>query len=259
MSCEAALHAVDVGFGDALTTTEELLVALRSAYPHCEVAITAIDNDPERVARACRENRETQLRVQLGGFEAVKSVWPQPHLIRVMNVLRGYPEQEARSAQHALFDALRPHGLLVEGSTDKAGHLLAAHVWQKSEHSGKQYVGLAIASDFARGFAPRMFRDVLPRDLRRHVVRGEPVADWLLAWQDIVERLRGAPVSASEPRAEPLRDNALLFQASAQILAEEVGCTDARLAKKGTILWTPTSPSGHLHVLSAERRPQLER
>jgi hypothetical protein len=141
-----------------------------------------------------------------------------------MNVLRGYTVGEAAAETARWSSWLTDGGLLIEGSTDVDGALGSAHLWRK--HDGVLvHEGLAFFTDFTRGFAPMMFRDVLPRDLRRSVKPGQPIHALLARWQRAFESERAAGESPSEgfersirglPRSKRVAPNCVIAALEAQ-------------------------------------------
>jgi hypothetical protein len=234
------LHAIDVGFGDDLITSVEFLDSL--SQRSSEYFLSALECDEQRVRRASTQTQNPRLRVLRGTFSTCKDLTPAPVIIRVINVLRGYTLLDAAQASRIMARGLAPGGTLVEGTTDVEGHLASAHLWRKS-NDGAQivYDGLFVATNFARGFAPRMFRDVLPRDLRRHVLPGEPVAEWLEQWQTQADEVRQQHTNST---------NKAVFQASAEKLADSRSDTDIRWLKHGCLLWRPPRPSHRSEVMS---------
>lgn len=110
------------------------------------------------------------------------------------------------------------------------------------------YEGLACVTDFSRGFSPWMFRDVLPRDLRRHATSGEPVFEWLSDWENEVRSLREARRAEGQPRSG-VEVSRAVFSASVERLAVSRPETDARWAARGVVLWKPERPSTRPEVL----------
>jgi hypothetical protein len=149
-------------------------------------------------------------------------------LVRAMNVLRGYDEADVPAIHAQLSAALALGGLVVEGTTAADGGALCAH-WLRLTPRGLVREALCFATDFRRGFAPLMFRDCLPRDLRRHVHRGEAIGDFLLAWQAAFERARANERCSAER----------LFRASARALPEV--SADQRLLETGCLIWRPSA------------------
>lgn len=210
---EPALLAsvVDLGLGDSPETTLELAgIAGR---------LIAVDHDPLRVGVA----RRAGLDARIGGFDL--PVDGPVSLIRAMNVLRGYRPEEVPAAHAALGAALVEGGLLVEGSSDATGAVLVAHLIRRAP-SGLHREGLLMCTDFGRGFAPRLFRDWLPRDLRRRVTPGSALRDlfdrWTAAWEEV--------------RGEGIRRPPEAFAASAARLDD----LDARHAERGHVVWRPS-------------------
>jgi len=151
---------VDVGFGDTPVTTEEWA---RSAPG---VRVVGLD-------KRAAESSEVELHV--GGFEEVKRFAPVA-VVRAMNVLRSYQADEVAPARAQMFDALIPGGLLIEGSSDTDGNVLVVSL------SRGERGELLFHTDFTRGFSPWLFRDWLPRDLRRSVKPGTAIHALFTEW-----------------------------------------------------------------------------
>jgi hypothetical protein len=98
--------------------------------------------------------------------------------------------------QAALGGALAEGGLLLEGSTDLEGRITACHLLRR-RGGALAREGLLLHTDGTRGYSPWLFRDVLPRDLRREVRPGTPLHACLQGWAARLER-RGAGL---DPRA----------------------------------------------------------
>jgi hypothetical protein len=224
----AAAAYIDVGLGDSPYTTLESARAFRSC--NSALRIIGVDIDPLRLARA-QSMCAGEIELRLGGFALPVAKAERARLVRAMNVLRGYPETEVPSSHAQLAAPLLPGGLLVEGTSSRDGGLMCAHLIRKC---GAEIVREAVcfSTDFSSGFAPLMFRDWLPRDLRRHVRPGEAIGDFLFAWHAAFERVR------ARSRQTP----AVLFKASAEALARELPeiVLDAWLLDRGCLLWQPT-------------------
>jgi hypothetical protein len=249
---DGAPLVVDVGFGDEPLTTLELKSALGRKHP--DIKSIGVEADEGRAERA-RDLHPGEQFVH-GGFDLVALGIADATLVRCFNVLRGYGLDRTKSAQLQMLAALKPGGLLIEGSTDPGGALACAHLWRKTD-DGQSYEGLICATDFSRGFAPLMFRDVFPRDLRRHGTSGEPAFDWLARWASMARDARKE--RAAEPPEETSEEdvaqvNATVFELSAARLANSDPQTDARLASRGALIFRPTSPSHRPEVLAARRK-----
>ena len=214
---------VDVGFGEHPATTLESAAAFRSLNPALHVV--GVDLDAGRVL-AARAHANALTEFREGGFALPLRPEEQARLVRVMNVLRAYPAEAVPQAHAVLGAHVLPGGLVVEGSTDTPGRVLVAHLLRRAE-AGLVREGLVFHTDFRRGFAPRLFRDWLPRDLRRRVKPGEPIFDFLAAWEDAWAPVRG------EPRAA--------FRASVEGLAGRVQgvSVDGWMLDAGYLLWRP--------------------
>lgn len=134
------------------------------------------------------------LELVVGDFATCATLGPLA-VVRAFNVLRAYREDEVRPAREALGAGLVDGGLLLEGSTDTEGHVTTA--WVLRKHGGAlREEALLFHTDFTRGFSPWLFRDWLPRELRRSVKPGTAVHGLLEGWEARA-RARGE----SDPRA----------------------------------------------------------
>jgi hypothetical protein len=157
---------VELGLGSMPWTSLELSETLGRLNP--ELRLLGVDTDPERVLRA----QGMGLEAREGGFDGL----PRARLIRCMNVLRQYPLEAVEPARSLLIEALEPGGVVIEGTTDKGGHHGVAWVLGAQRR-------LLFWTDFTRGFAPRMFRGPLPRDLWRSERLDGLFTDWTARWE----------------------------------------------------------------------------
>jgi len=158
---ERSRIAVDLGFGDAPDTTVKWHKALRSV---CDEAQTrGVESEPQRVATAEERAKHSEaesnssfdgISFAVGGFDAFGENVSDVSVIRCMNVLRGYGPDEQIEAKMRMMRQLTEGGLLVEGTTDTEGTLLAAHLYQREEDRVR-YAGLILSTDFSRGFLSR--------------------------------------------------------------------------------------------------------
>jgi hypothetical protein len=169
---------VDVGFGASAVTVEALAEAVHQVNPGLEVV--GVERDASRVSPEARGAR-----LVLGGFEALAQLQGAV-VVRAMNVLRGYRAEEVPLIHRALGAGLVEGGLLLEGSTDTEGHVSVSHLLRR-RGGGLVSEGLLFHTDFERGFSPWLFRDWLPRDLRRAVRPGTRVHGLLEQWSQGVE------------------------------------------------------------------------
>jgi hypothetical protein len=164
---------VDFGYGESPVTTEEWARSL----PGLEViGIEKLSPSP-RGGEGRGEGYPTLLS---GDVSTLASVGPTA-IVRAMNVLRGYREEEVPALHQALAAGLIDGGLLIEGSTDTEGHVTVVWLLRKK---GTTLVreSLLFHTDFSRGFSPWLFRDWLPRDLRRSARPGTAIYALLSEW-----------------------------------------------------------------------------
>lgn len=217
MSGPPAAAFIDVGFGVDPSTTLEAAAALRRLRPNLHVA--GVELDPDRAA-AARGAQDERTRFVHGGLDAAGAFAPAL-VVRAMNVLRAYPEADVPAFHSAWSSLLVEGGLLVEGSTDSEGHVAVAHLCRAREAGAAPLrEALVFWTDFERGFAPILFRDWLPRDLRRRVVPGEAIHGFLARWTQAWSPFRAAgpaaafaaSVSALRSSGEPLEGDEWLGQ-----------------------------------------------
>ncbi len=173
---------VDFGFGQTPVTTVEWADALDP-----RIAVVAIEHNATHVETARR--LAPQLAIVHGGFETLATLGPVT-VVRAMNVLRGYRAEDLAGATEALAAPLIDGGLLLEGSTDTAGDVMVASLLRKGQHA-LTLEGLLFHTTFARGFAPWLFRDSLPRAFRRSTRPGTPLYAFLEAWQRAFAKTQG--------------------------------------------------------------------
>ena len=255
--------AADLGFGETPITSQELLAHLQQQFANC--TLLAFDNDQQRIARAGAQKPIAGLSYHFGSFDLLEKRTPELQLIRVMNVLRGYSLKVNAEAKARLFEFLGPGGLLVEGTSNAEGSLLCAHIWQKPHKQSKQsapegtptldvesikipqphYVGLLLAMEESKSFAPLCWRDQLPRDLRRHA-RGQEAVYLLLA--ELQARFIEELVAAAEPQASRAQ---ALVEAATNVKNLTIHSHAAASLQTTSCLWTPTRPSLRAEVFGS--------
>jgi hypothetical protein len=214
---------VDVGVGETPVTTLELAGALGELRP--APPLLAVEVDAERAERA-RLFARGRFEVRSGGFALPLREGEAARLVRCMNVLRGMRPGEVPEAHAALGDRLLPGGLLVEGTSDRSGDVLTAHLTRRGP-AGLRREALLFFTNGRRGFAPILFRDHLPRDLRREVRPGHPVYELFVAWTAAWTRVRERGV----------REPCAAFAASAELLSLADPGVDAGHARRGYLVW----------------------
>lgn len=234
---------VDLGFGAYPITSVETLHRLRRLNPDLEVI--GVEIDPERVARAA-PFAEPGLSFRQGGFNLPLAAGERVSVIRAFNVLRQYREAAVEAALTELAAALTGGGLILEGTSDPMGRLLAFNLFEQ-RGAGLDRVALVLAPALRSGFAPRQFKAVLPKNFIHHAVPGGPIdcffAAWHAAWQH--SRARSA-----EPRQ--------IFAHSALRLADHYGyALDRRpaLLRRGFLALGPSWPESALEGWPGTGRP----
>jgi hypothetical protein len=165
---------VDLGYGASAVTTRELAQRLRAVRP--DVEVVGLEIDPARVAQA-QPLAGPGLSFRHGGFELGAPGGERPVVVRALNVLRQYPEDEVPAAWERVRSALAPSGLLVDGTCDEVGRRAAWVAVTREEGPVSLTLSLRLADlDRPGGVAER-----LPKVLIARNVRGEGVHDFLAA------------------------------------------------------------------------------
>jgi len=184
---------IDLGYGFFPLTSVETLRRLRRLNPGLQVL--GVEIDPQRVADA-QPFTEPGLSFRLGGFNLPLRAGEQVGVIRAFNVLRQYDEAAVEVALAALAAPLTPGGLIIEGTSDPLGRLLAFNLFEKRS-ARLASAGLVLAPALRQSFQPRQFQAVLPKNFIHHAEPGGRIdrffADWHAAWQQ-------ARSQAGEPR-----------------------------------------------------------
>ncbi len=219
---------VDVGYGEHPWTTLESAAMFRGLNPR--LYVLGVEIEPHRVESA-QEHADAQTAFELGGFE-LDALGPRPaRLIRALNVLRQYRPQQVPEVHRLLGQRLLEGGLLLEGTCDKVGSVMVVHLLRRRQE-GLHREAMLFYTDCSQGFAPIMFRDRLPRDLRRRVVKGEPIHDFFQTWMGLWSQARreAGELSAKEG-----------FVAAAAALAQaDVGVAQTpQWWQRGYVIWAP--------------------
>ena len=186
---------IDLGYGATPVTAVELRDRLSVAV-RADVTVVGLEIDPVRVAGAQKFAAPPKLRFERGGFELAGL---RPTVVRAMNVLRQYAEDEVAAAWRAM---TATGAVLIEGTCDELGRIAT---WAVVVDGRPETLTLAARlSDLDH---PATFAERLPKALIHHNVPGEPVYDllndlsraWDAAagpfgprqrWLDAVRRLR---------------------------------------------------------------------
>jgi hypothetical protein len=219
---------VDLGVGEWPWTTLETAHSLRALAP--ELRIIGVELDSHRLRHA-RRFEAPGIEFREGGFELPLTAAERPRVVRALNVLREYSEAEARTAHASMGRLLLPGGLLLEGTSSASGGVSVVHLLRRSEGGELVREGLLFSTDFSQGFAPFLFRDRLPRDLRKRCERGSAIHAFLTQWTEAFHAARSTGVCEPET----------LFALSAQLVSMRLAgiACEARLWSLGALLWQP--------------------
>lgn len=182
------IHMVDVGFGANPTTSIETLARLKA----WNISLTAVETEPYLVDNAQSGVQADGLSIsfRVGDFRLSNCVGVDENvgIIRCANVLRGYREDEVEPAWRSMAEVLREGGVLLDATCDSHGAVGSCLVLRKRQGQLHREA-LVFHTDFSRGFAPRMFRDVLPRIYRRRAKPRSPLANFFDGWHVISDAL----------------------------------------------------------------------
>jgi hypothetical protein len=219
---------VDVGVGEWPWTTLESAACFRAIRP--DLRMIGVELDRDRLRHARRYARPG-LEFRRGGFDLPLGTDERPRIVRALNVLREYSESEAEAAHWKLGAALLPGGLLIEGTSSSSGGVSCVHLLRRGSAAVLKREALLFSTNFSQGFAPWMFRDRLPRDLRRRCEPGSAIHAFFTEWSDAFAAARSTGVC----------ENAALFALSAQLLSNRLTgiVNEPALIASGSLLWQP--------------------
>ena len=163
---------VDLGYGASATTSLELHERLRTVRP--DVEVIGIEIDPERVRIASAVTRPG-VSFRLGGFEVPLPDGRRAAVIRALNVLRQYEEDEVPDAWRTMCARLQPGGVLVEGTCSELGRVAS---WVALDAAGPQTFTIALR--LAGLEAPSIVAERLPKSLIHRNVPGERIHELLV-------------------------------------------------------------------------------
>lgn len=184
---------VDLGYGAEPSTTIETLHRLQGLTT--ELRVVGVEIDRERVDAAEPEAIPGTLEFRHGGFDLPLARDERALVIRAMNVLRQYEEQDHAPAIERMGRSLAEGGMLLEGTSTPTGRLLTANVYHK--HGGRLvHDGLMLAPNLAREWRPLELRSVLPKNLIHHCEVGSPLEAFFERWQDAYAEARRSGLPA---------------------------------------------------------------
>jgi hypothetical protein len=173
---------VDLGYGAEAVTTLETASRLRKLNPG--LGILGIEIEADRVARALPFADERTF-FRLGGFNIPLLAGESVRAIRAFNVLRQYEEADVLPAWAQMARGVLPGGLLVEGTSNPFGSILAANILRRVDDESAPWrpEALVFYTNFRLGFDPAEFQTILPKNYIHRVVAGERIYNFFEAWK----------------------------------------------------------------------------
>ncbi|HEY1738793.1 MAG TPA: hypothetical protein VGI86_08795 [Acidimicrobiia bacterium] len=180
---------VDVGFGAAPTTTLESYARLRRR--RADLRVIGVEIDRDRVAAAAPYAIDGAVEFRVGGFDLPLAQGEQAGLVRAMNVLRQYPEDEHAGAMALMAGHLADGGLLLEGTSTPSGRLFTANLVRRS---GGEVVpaGVVLSVNLRRAWQARELQTVLPKNLIHRAEPGGAIDAAFGTWERAVGDARHA-------------------------------------------------------------------
>ena len=233
---------VDLGFGASAVTALELWTRLARVRP--DVEVVGVEIDPERVARARQQLAavraggtsfapEARVAFEVGGFELPLVRGRRPVVVRAMNVLRQYDENQVEDAWALTSARLQASGTLVEGTCDEIGRVCS---WIDVDADG-QPQRLTISLRLAELDLPSIVAERLPKALIHRNVPGERVHAVLAAFD--TAWTRAAPLGVFSPQQRWIAAVEALRAAGVPVLG---GRTRWRLGEL-TLPWSAVTPA----------------
>ncbi|GAA1165453.1 hypothetical protein GCM10009584_02900 [Ornithinimicrobium humiphilum] len=166
---------VDLGYGASPVTVLELADRLRQVRP--DIRLVGVEIEPERVARGTAVADPPAVDFVLGGFEVPvpTTSGTDPVVVRALNVLRQYAEDEVADAWARMVARLAPGGALVEGTCDEVGRLATWVDVRRGADGSPDPRTLTLAWRLAGLERPSVVAERLPKVLIHRNVPGEGV------------------------------------------------------------------------------------
>lgn len=173
---------VDLGYGAEAVTTLETAARFRKLNP--DLGVLGVEIEPERVTRGL-PFADAKTFFRLGGFNLPLQPGESVRAIRAFNVLRQYEEAEVAPAWAQMARGVLVGGLLLEGTSNPFGSILAANVLRRtdSESAPWRQEALVFYTNFRLGFDPVEFQTILPKNFIHRVRPGEAIYDFFEAWK----------------------------------------------------------------------------
>jgi hypothetical protein len=183
---------VDLGYGRHPVTTLEMADRL-AADVRGDVDVVGVEIVRERVEAAAAMARPGVSFLR-GGFNLPLGT-RRPVVVRAMNVLRQYDESAAAGAWLALCSQLDDDGVLIEGTCDEVGRRCS---WVALDPTGPRTLTFAAKVETLE--RPGELAERLPKALIHRNVPGEPVHDFLRAWDTAWQRSAGGADASPRTR-----------------------------------------------------------
>lgn len=174
---------VDLGYGAEPFTTLETASRFRRISP--TLSLLGVEIEAERVARAL-PFADDLTDFRLGGFNLPLRPGETVRAMRAFNVLRQYEEKDVLPAWQQMARGVLPGGLLVEGTSNPFGSILAANVLRRQPDGGDspwRLEALVFYTNFRLGFDPAEFQTILPKNLIHRVIPGEAIHRFFENWK----------------------------------------------------------------------------
>jgi len=170
---------VDLGFGRMPITTIEMANCFWRHNPN--IHVVGIERDSERLAAAAPYTM-AGLSFRRGGFNLPIQPNEPVRIIRAMNVLRQYTPEESWEAHNKLVSQLDEGGMLIEGSSDPFGQIIAVVILRK-RNGQLASEGMVLSTNFRQGCHPSVFQPHLPRHLIQRMCSPEPIFQFFQEWR----------------------------------------------------------------------------
>jgi len=164
---------VDLGYGAHPVTSLELHRRLAAVRP--DVRVVGLEIDQERVTAAAPHADPPALTFALGGFEIPLPDGRSPVVVRALNVLRQYDEEQVLPAWSRIVGRLAPGGALVEGTCDELGRLGSWVDVRRGSDGAPAPRSLTLSWRLAGLDTPSVVAERLPKILIHRNVPGEPI------------------------------------------------------------------------------------
>ncbi|MBI5929937.1 MAG: hypothetical protein HY862_11545 [Chloroflexi bacterium] len=180
---------VDVGYGAQAWTAIEMWERWLPFNP--QLRLLGVEIDPERVAAARPYCQPEIIDFRLGGFNLTDVLGPEKAtIIRAYNVLRQYEEQVVTDALDSMGQSLALGGILIEGTSNPSGNIVAFDIYEKMADSTLAHRELVLGTNFRQWTTPVHFQAILPKRLIHHM-QDEAPARFFEAWQQGLRLARG--------------------------------------------------------------------